>query len=269
MQGSVGLGWPWEGWVSVCEREEGLGVSCPALGRWPHSARPFQWVLAFEIFIPLVLFFILLGLRQKKPTISVKEGEGLLGPRPGGAGRRPSRRLAHSSACTQLLPAQGCLSPGAVPRPAPGRAGVPAALGLTVSSVLFCPSSLPCMVSVLLPGLHAVCKCAVTPPAGPGILGSPAGPPGEACALPRLSLALTASPGQLGPAGPLPAVRNSWLGGVGGGWWEVKAGAPGPQWLPSQASQCHPGWGRLALMCRAAAPGRCPLRPSGLLRSLY
>uniref|UniRef100_A0A8C8Z650 ABC-2 type transporter transmembrane domain-containing protein n=1 Tax=Prolemur simus TaxID=1328070 RepID=A0A8C8Z650_PROSS len=33
----------------------------------------FQWVLAFEIFIPLVLFFILLGLRQKKPTISVKE----------------------------------------------------------------------------------------------------------------------------------------------------------------------------------------------------
>lgn len=38
-------------------------------------AHPFQWVLAFEIFIPLVLFFILLGLRQKKPTISVKEGE--------------------------------------------------------------------------------------------------------------------------------------------------------------------------------------------------
>uniref|UniRef100_A0A2K5HHX3 ABC transporter domain-containing protein n=1 Tax=Colobus angolensis palliatus TaxID=336983 RepID=A0A2K5HHX3_COLAP len=34
---------------------------------------PLQWVLAFEIFIPLVLFFILLGLRQKKPTISVKE----------------------------------------------------------------------------------------------------------------------------------------------------------------------------------------------------
>ncbi|KAB1279650.1 ATP-binding cassette sub-family A member 2 [Camelus dromedarius] len=32
-----------------------------------------EWVLAFEIFIPLVLFFILLGLRQKKPTISVKE----------------------------------------------------------------------------------------------------------------------------------------------------------------------------------------------------
>ncbi|XP_027890739.1 ATP-binding cassette sub-family A member 2 isoform X3 [Xiphophorus couchianus] len=31
------------------------------------------WVLAFEIFIPLVLFFILLGLRQKKPAISVKE----------------------------------------------------------------------------------------------------------------------------------------------------------------------------------------------------
>lgn len=33
-----------------------------------------QWVLAFEIFIPLVLFFILLGLRQKKPAIPVKEG---------------------------------------------------------------------------------------------------------------------------------------------------------------------------------------------------
>uniref|UniRef100_A0A3Q2QE37 Uncharacterized protein n=1 Tax=Fundulus heteroclitus TaxID=8078 RepID=A0A3Q2QE37_FUNHE len=32
------------------------------------------WVLAFEIFIPLVLFFILLGLRQKKPAIPVKEG---------------------------------------------------------------------------------------------------------------------------------------------------------------------------------------------------
>lgn len=41
----------------------------------PHVAHSFQWVLAFEIFIPLVLFFILLGLRQKKPTISVKEGE--------------------------------------------------------------------------------------------------------------------------------------------------------------------------------------------------
>lgn len=191
-------------------------MSCPALGRWPHSARPFQWVLAFEIFIPLVLFFILLGLRQKKPTISVKEGEGLLGPRPGGAGRRPSRRLAHSSACTQLLPAQGCLSPGAVPRPAPGRAGVPAALGLTVSSVLFCPSSLPCMVSVLLPGLHAVCKCAVTPPAGPGILGSPAGPPGEACALPRLSLALTGLLASWVLQGP--CLLSGTAGLVGWGW---------------------------------------------------
>ncbi|XP_039629926.1 ATP-binding cassette sub-family A member 2 isoform X3 [Polypterus senegalus] len=35
--------------------------------------RRSPWVLAFEIFIPLVLFFILLGLRQKKPTIRVKE----------------------------------------------------------------------------------------------------------------------------------------------------------------------------------------------------
>lgn len=31
-------------------------------------------MLAFEIFIPLVLFFILLGLRQKKPAMPVKEG---------------------------------------------------------------------------------------------------------------------------------------------------------------------------------------------------
>lgn len=148
------------GLALVCEGKGSLGVSCPALGRWPHSAHPFQWVLAFEIFIPLVLFFILLGLRQKKPTISVKEGEGLLGAQPGGAGRRPSRCLAHPCVCTRLLPAQGCPSPGAVPRPAPGRAGETAALGLTVSSVLFCPPP-PCMVSVLLPGLHAVCKCAV------------------------------------------------------------------------------------------------------------
>lgn len=41
----------------------------------PSALCHSQWVLAFEIFIPLVLFFILLGLRQKKPTIPVKEGE--------------------------------------------------------------------------------------------------------------------------------------------------------------------------------------------------
>ncbi|XP_078106456.1 ATP-binding cassette sub-family A member 2 [Sander vitreus] len=35
--------------------------------------RRSPWVLSFEIFIPLVLFFILLGLRQKKPAIPVKE----------------------------------------------------------------------------------------------------------------------------------------------------------------------------------------------------
>ncbi|XP_073077021.1 ATP-binding cassette sub-family A member 2 isoform X2 [Manis javanica] len=42
---------------------------------WKNATlkRRSPWVLAFEIFIPLVLFFILLGLRQKKPTISVKE----------------------------------------------------------------------------------------------------------------------------------------------------------------------------------------------------
>uniref|UniRef100_A0A8C0G4I6 ATP-binding cassette sub-family A member 2 n=1 Tax=Chelonoidis abingdonii TaxID=106734 RepID=A0A8C0G4I6_CHEAB len=58
--------------------------SPPCSPRWgaenhpePHGHLCFlscpQWVLAFEIFIPLVLFFILLGLRQKKPTIPVKE----------------------------------------------------------------------------------------------------------------------------------------------------------------------------------------------------
>lgn len=51
---------------------------------WKNATlkRRSPWVLAFEIFIPLVLFFILLGLRQKKPTISVKEGEA-----PGGGPR--------------------------------------------------------------------------------------------------------------------------------------------------------------------------------------
>uniref|UniRef100_A0A4W2BV17 ABC-2 type transporter transmembrane domain-containing protein n=1 Tax=Bos indicus x Bos taurus TaxID=30522 RepID=A0A4W2BV17_BOBOX len=64
---------------SACSQvSQGTLMRGPRQAGWPHSARPFQWVLAFEIFIPLVLFFILLGLRQKKPTISVKEGEGLL-----------------------------------------------------------------------------------------------------------------------------------------------------------------------------------------------
>lgn len=162
------------GLALVCEGEGSLGVSCPALGRWPHSAHPFQWVLAFEIFIPLVLFFILLGLRQKKPTISVKEGEGLLGAQPGGAGRRPSRCLAHPCVCTRLLPAQGCPSPGAVPRPAPGRAGETAALGLTVSSVLFCPPPRPawCLSS------SRACMQSVSvrsPPGWPGHLREPCG----------------------------------------------------------------------------------------------
>ncbi|XP_075902997.1 ATP-binding cassette sub-family A member 2 [Nelusetta ayraudi] len=42
---------------------------------WKNTSlkRRGPWVLAFEIFIPLVLFFILLGLRQKKPAIPVKE----------------------------------------------------------------------------------------------------------------------------------------------------------------------------------------------------
>lgn len=58
------------------------------------SSLPLQWVLAFEIFIPLVLFFILLGLRQKKPAIAVKEG-GCGSARveeEGGALHRSSRR---------------------------------------------------------------------------------------------------------------------------------------------------------------------------------
>uniref|UniRef100_A0A673ZE05 ATP-binding cassette sub-family A member 2 n=1 Tax=Salmo trutta TaxID=8032 RepID=A0A673ZE05_SALTR len=47
-----------------------LSLSLPTPLFLPPS---LQWVLAFEIFIPLVLFFILLGLRQKKPAIPVKE----------------------------------------------------------------------------------------------------------------------------------------------------------------------------------------------------
>ncbi|KAF0033711.1 hypothetical protein F2P81_013777 [Scophthalmus maximus] len=43
------------------------------MGSDKESVRVCEWVLAFEIFIPLVLFFILLGLRQKKPAIPVKE----------------------------------------------------------------------------------------------------------------------------------------------------------------------------------------------------
>lgn len=71
-------------------------MSGPGLGRRPHCTWPFQWVLAFEVFIPLVLFFILLGLRQKKPTISVKEGEcPRWGPGPGGAGS--PRCITHAS----------------------------------------------------------------------------------------------------------------------------------------------------------------------------
>lgn len=58
--------------VSVCvslslgPAGDGVGLLCVFLS---------QWVLAFEIFIPLVLFFILLGLRLKKPSIPVKEGK--------------------------------------------------------------------------------------------------------------------------------------------------------------------------------------------------
>lgn len=66
--------------------------------------------MAFEIFIPLVLFFILLGLRQKKPTISVKEGEG-----PGGglgSGGRGGHDRVHVTARTSPgPPSPGACSP--------------------------------------------------------------------------------------------------------------------------------------------------------------
>ncbi|KAL6465279.1 hypothetical protein MHYP_G00254120 [Metynnis hypsauchen] len=48
-------------------------VVCPVFSSSCSVCVFSQWVLAFEIFIPLVLFFILLGLRQKKPAIPVKE----------------------------------------------------------------------------------------------------------------------------------------------------------------------------------------------------
>lgn len=109
-----GPGWPclpqrhlsvWGGEDSPAQPLAGGAGGQAAPGTWPYSARPFQWVLAFEIFIPLVLFFILLGLRQKKPTISVKEGERLWGWAQGTAGqsgwsRRPVPRVlgrAHPS----------------------------------------------------------------------------------------------------------------------------------------------------------------------------
>uniref|UniRef100_A0A8B9DTZ8 ATP-binding cassette sub-family A member 2 n=1 Tax=Anser cygnoides TaxID=8845 RepID=A0A8B9DTZ8_ANSCY len=78
----------WKTWAQCCTAlGHGAGAARgsfillkPLLGGGPvpgyHSPSALchlQWVLAFEIFIPLVLFFILLGLRQKKPTIPVKE----------------------------------------------------------------------------------------------------------------------------------------------------------------------------------------------------
>lgn len=122
----MGAGPGWTGparRASVClAGRGGLGsvLSCPALDRWPHSTRPFQWVLTFEIFIPLVLFFILLGLRQKKPTISVKEGE-VLGVGPGHIceggvrqGRQSSLHHARMSCVhvtTRVCPSSHCPPP--------------------------------------------------------------------------------------------------------------------------------------------------------------
>uniref|UniRef100_A0A672YKH9 ATP-binding cassette, sub-family A (ABC1), member 2 n=1 Tax=Sphaeramia orbicularis TaxID=375764 RepID=A0A672YKH9_9TELE len=56
------------------------------------------WVLAFEIFIPLVLFFILLGLRQKKPAIPVKEGRWVL-LRPSGCSYCYHYNCLHGCCC--------------------------------------------------------------------------------------------------------------------------------------------------------------------------
>ena len=160
-------------------------MSCPALGRWPHSACPFQWVLAFEIFIPLVLFFILLGLRQKKPTISVKEGEGPWGGGAGGPGHsrvggegRPSlqhTRMSRVHVTTRASPGSRSSSRCSLSARPPARALAlpPGRVGgrgwprgcewprRPVLTVLLCSvPPLPRMVCVLLPGLHAVCKCA-------------------------------------------------------------------------------------------------------------
>lgn len=153
----------------------GFGFVLPSAGQvaWgagpprtvAHSACPSQWVLAFEIFIPLVLFFILLGLRQKKPTISVKEGEGPGGR--GGARAQPGGRggQALTAAHAHVLVQSECPFPGAGPGHAcwPGRRtwlatrlrGDRGARFSLFSSVLFCPSparslssSRACMQSV-------------------------------------------------------------------------------------------------------------------------
>lgn len=164
--------WGWTG-PDVCGGEN-RALSCPACGRQPYSARPFQWVLAFEIFIPLVLFFILLGLRQKKPTISVKEGGCPQGWSWGTAGwavgdRRPSPchtciPWVHMPARVSQLPCcpHGAREPAPLSSPWPrhpagleDRAGHGGRPSLS-SSVLFCPS--PAWSLVLLLGLHAVCK---------------------------------------------------------------------------------------------------------------
>ncbi|XP_015427825.1 PREDICTED: ATP-binding cassette sub-family A member 2 [Myotis davidii] len=107
---------------------------------------PSQWVLAFEIFIPLVLFFILLGLRQKKPTISVKEGEAVYrllfvpspaldaesvlprGPEPWGRLQTSSLSRLEVRGCRWeegLLPAAGTIEPEAL------RSGNMSSLGFT------------------------------------------------------------------------------------------------------------------------------------------
>ncbi|XP_004390763.1 ATP-binding cassette sub-family A member 2 [Trichechus manatus latirostris] len=78
---AVGKGADPEGvWELLAQGPNGAQVASNILLRQPchievgkDELLEAKWVLAFEIFIPLVLFFILLGLRQKKPTISVKE----------------------------------------------------------------------------------------------------------------------------------------------------------------------------------------------------
>lgn len=113
----------WKTWAQCCTAlGHGAGAARgsfillkPLLGGGPvpgyHSPSALchlQWVLAFEIFIPLVLFFILLGLRQKKPTIPVKEGEYDLvvpgTPTPGGSLAPPSTPPWHWGAFPAAVP---------------------------------------------------------------------------------------------------------------------------------------------------------------------
>uniref|UniRef100_A0A6I8PE90 ATP binding cassette subfamily A member 2 n=1 Tax=Ornithorhynchus anatinus TaxID=9258 RepID=A0A6I8PE90_ORNAN len=146
--------------------------------------RRSPWVLAFEIFIPLVLFFILLGLRQKKPTISVKEVSSVLHGGPPDLGGHPARdavpvprrseRRVRLSPVLQLHsdPAAGTAHRGGgrkrPVRPGPaqpgGGAGVPAA----PSGVPQRQRQLRLRGQPLPPDRSGGQPPSVRPPAGPG-----------------------------------------------------------------------------------------------------